>query len=561
MATTREYSLHNMPDLRELFYAVTGMQGTSVAFHEKKQGFYQHISYGRFREEVEALGTALGARLPGEARILIIGKNSYHMALALFAAACGAGLPVPVDETVDSAELSVIIREAGITAVLYDPAVADKIKRRRIPVKISMADFPALIEEGRAAVQAGDESFCRRAIAPDAPAAIFYTAGTTGRAKGVQLSHRNILATLRALHAAEGIGAQDIFLSHLPLSHAYECVLGLLFPFYCGASVAFAEGIGTLMRNMREIHPTAMVTIPYFAERIYDKFWQLTKERGTETGVRRAIAVSDPVRPLSARQSLKERLLREARLPFGGALRTLFVVGDFLPAAVCKGLRQIGMFAAQGYGITECAGLAAINTPECYRDGSVGRPLEGLTFDLYNQQPDGCGEIRIKGDGVMLGYDRDDTRTNEALRGGWYYTGDLGRMDEDGFLYVIGRKQNGIECADGTLVSPEALELLIRQNPLVGEVVVAGVPNAAHTGYEPAALILPDTACAAELFGIDFRPDEIEAAIGEWLGELNATLAPSAAITLFALRETPLPRNAAGRVLRAEVAAELAAAK
>lgn len=560
MANMRELDVKSMPDLRELFYAATGVYDTCVAFHEKKQGFYQHISYGRLREETEALGTALGHSLSGVPRVLIIGKNSYAWVLAYLAVLCGVGVPVPADEGLDAVALAELCREADIGAVLYDAAARDRIAALTDIPTVCFDAFSQLICEGRAAIEAGDRSFCSRAIDPATPAAIFYTSGTTGRAKGVVLSHRNLLSVLLALGKAQPVTDEDIFLSVMPLSHIYECVLGLLLPLSRGASIAFSEGVWSILRNMREIHPTVMVTIPYLAEKIYEKFWQLVTEKGNETAVRRAIAVSDSVRPLSARQALKERLLASARAPFGGALRYMTVVGGFLPTAVCRGLRQIGIFAAVGYGITECAGLAAINTLDCHRDGTAGMALSGLTVDIYSKQADGSGEIRLKGDSVMLGYDGDASRTAEVLRHDWYYTGDFGRIDGEGYLHVIGRRQNCIERADGTLISPEELELLISQSPLVREVAVAGVLNGEGKDYEPAALIIPDLAYAAELFGIDHTGEQLEGAVGEWLGELNKTLPTAAQITLFALRATPFPKNAAGRVLRATLARELAAA-
>ena len=559
MANVRELDVKSLPDLREMLYTVTGICDTCVAFHEKREGFYQHISYGRLREELEALGTALGGVVPHGARVLIVGKSSYAWALAFLSVSCLGGVPVPVDASLSGQALREFLTKARIDAVLCDDATAKHLSGvADLPI-IPFDTFPALIARGRAAVLAGDDRFRTAPLSACAPAAVFYTAGRAGGALGVVLSHQGILATLSALGKALPVSDADIFLSVLPLSCAYECVAGLLFPLSRGASVAFCEGVGTIMRNMREIHPTCMVAVPYLATRIHDKFWELVGDAGNEAAIRRAIAISDPVRPLAARQSLKERLLAAARQPFGGALRTMLVVGDISPA-VCKGLRQIGIFAAQGYGITECAGVAAVNTREAYRDGTVGLPLAGITVDIYNKQKDGSGEIRLKGDGVMLGYDGDAASTKAAVQNGWYYTGDLGRIDKDGFLHVIGRRQNCIERANGTLVSPEELEQMIAQSPLVSEAAVVGVLNDAGSDHEPAALIVPDADRAVEVLGTDYTEEELEAAVAGWLSELNAAQPDAAKIAVFALRESPLPRNKRGRLLRTTLAAELDAA-
>lgn len=557
MANMRELDVKSLPDLREMLYAVTRICDTCVAFHEKREGFYQHISYGRLLEELEALGTALGDVVPHGARVLIVGKNSYAWALAFLSVSCGGWVPVPVDASLSGQALRELLAKARIDAVLCD-GTATKHLSGAVDIPIIPFDtFPALIARGTAAVLAGNDRFRTAPISACAPAAVFYTADGAGDALGVVLSHQGILATLSALGRALPVSDADIFLSVLPLSHAYECVAGLLFPLSRGASVAFSEGLGAVMRNMREIHPTCMVTVPFLATRIYDKFWELVGETGNEAAVRRAIAISDPVRPLTARQSLKERLLAAARQPFGGALRTVLVVGNTLSPVICKGLRQIGIFAAQGYGSTECAGLAAVNTREAYRDGTVGLPLAGITVDIYNKQNDGSGEIRLKGDGVMLGYDGDAASTKAPVKNGWYYTGDIGRIDGDGFLHVIGRRQSCIERADGTLVSPEELEQMIAQSPLVRETAVVGVLNDAGNDHEPAALIVPDWDRAAQMLGTEHTERELEAAVAAWLGELNAAQPDGAKIALFALRESPLPRNKRGHLLRTMLAAEL----
>lgn len=561
MASLQYKEPRRIPDLREMLLASTGIYTTCAAFHEKRDGVYQQISYGKLRHDMEALGTALNGYLPQNARVLVVGKNSYHRALAFLTLICGAGVPIPVDVGVSAEDLAALAREADANAIFYDESAADKLVALPGLTAASLAAFPQLIEEGRQALDAGALSFFEKKIDPAAPAAVFYTSGTTGKAKGVMLSHNNIAFVLMQLAKTQAIEPVDCFLSVLPLSHIYECVAGLLYPLYAGASVAFGEGLHALMRNMREVHPTAMVTIPYLAEAIYKKFWSLAEREGLETQMRRAISISDPVRPLAARQALKERLLSPVRTRFGGALRRMLVVGEFLDPAVQKGLRQIGVFAVQGYGITECAGFAAIGSEELYRDGTLGFALPDSMVDIYNKAQDGSGEIRCKGSHVMLGYYNNQALTDRVLRDGWYYTGDYGKIDEDGFLHLIGRRQNCIERADGNLVSPEELEVMLRQSPFIKDAIVVGFYDEETKDYEPAALIVPDLTYTGEAYGIDFTDEELEGAVGEWVTEMNEGLPQYKQITLFALRETPFPRNAAGRVMRAVLAEEMNAAK
>ena len=557
--SVREGGKGGFCDLREMLCATREKHGTCVAFHEKKQGFYQHVSYGRLCEEAGALGTALCRMLPDSPRVLLIGKNSYHWALSCLALLCGAGVPVTADETSDAKDVAQIAASAHVDAVLYDAALEDRVKGLSGVTAICFDAVPRLIEVGRAALLSGEKDAFLQPIDPEAPAMIFYTGGAACQAKGVALSHKGIMATLLGMCDSGVVCEKDIFLSVLPLSHVYECVLGLLYPIACGASVAFCEGVGSIMRNMREIHPTCMVAVPYLAESIYDKLWELIGEN--EAQVRRAIAVSDPVRPLSARQALKERLLANVRAPFGGALRYMFIVGGLLPAALSKGLRQLGIFAAQSYGMAECGGPATMTLPVRYRDGTVGMPLSHAAIEILHEQADGSGEIRIKGNGLMLGYDNGDASCVSTLQDTGYDTGDMGRIDGDGFLHIIGKKENSITRADGTVISPEEIEQLLLQSPLVGEAVVVGVWDDAREDREPAAMILPDAASATALFGDNDTGEALESAVGEWICEINKGLPDAAQILLFALRDTAFQKDAAGRVMRAAVADELEAAR
>ncbi|MBE6689800.1 MAG: long-chain fatty acid--CoA ligase [Ruminococcaceae bacterium] len=544
--------------LRELLAASSAAFGTKTAFKEKKDGVFQDISYTRFGEEVKALSVMLeGHFAPGD-RVVILGKNSYRWVVSFMALTAMGAIPVPVDAAVRPKDLQSIASEAQIKGVLYDADARGKRRALTGVVAVCFDKYPYLLAEGKRKMNT--EGFAPQQFEADTDdlAALFFTPGTTGSPKGVMLSHRNLIASVGNICRMIDLDAEDTFLSVLPLSHTYECVCGFLLPIYCGATVAFAEGLSHLLRNMRELHPTFMVTIPFIAEALYRKCWKQIEKSGRETRVRRFIAVSDPVRPLSARQAMKERLLATDRAFFGGSLRRLLVLGEPMAATVQKGLRQLGVFTMQGYGLTECAALAAMDRDDSYRDGSAGLAFPDTMLDIYNAQPDGSGEIRYKGDNVMLGYLGDPARTEKALSGGWYYTGDIGKIDKDGFLYILGRRQNCIETAGHKLICPEYLERMLCQSPFIKEAVVVGTLNPETRDSEPAAMLLPDTDYALEVLGVNCTEEELEAAIDEWVAELNGELALYQQIAFYVLCDEPFPRDSAGRVRRAEMAKSFA---
>ena len=551
-------NLENMPrDLRELLAYTAAAYGTKTAFRDKTDGIYQDVSYARFSAEANALALMLKKRFSAGSRVAIIGENSYRFALSYMALALLGAVPVPLDSTIRAKDLVAVSDKAALTGVLY---AADQKRLRRVFTGLSAVCFDkynALIAEGKRRFAVG-ESLETLPAEPDALAAIFFTSGTTGVAKGVMLSHKNLLSAVRDLARCMPTDREDVFLSTLPLSHAYEYVCGFLMPLYRGATVAFGEGLSHILRNMREIRPTCMVTVPYVAEALYRKCWENIQAKRRETRVRRLIAVSDPVRPLSARQTMKERLLSAERAYFGGSLRCILVLGAGMNVTAQKGLRQLGVLTLQGYGVTECAGLAAVNASDRYRDGTAGKALPDGMLDIYDPQPDGSGEIRCKGDNVMLGYLGDRARAERSLRDGWYYTGDIGKIDADGYLTVEGRRERCIETASGNLICPEALERLLCQSPLINEAAVVGVFDPELRDSRPVAMICIDEDRATELFGPRASEEDVDLMIDEWIKEMNETLLPYQQLALYAVSEEPLPRDAAGEVHRALIAEAMA---
>ncbi|MBE6580225.1 MAG: long-chain fatty acid--CoA ligase [Ruminococcaceae bacterium] len=538
MAATYEALFERSSTLSALIDSISETYGTSVAIHEKKQGFYQHISFGRVGEELSALTAALSGRIVAGSRVLILGKNSYAFVLATLAVAGGVGVAVPLSSGVKKTALARIVKASGITAVLYDDVTAPLVADLDLPCKLSLAAFESLIEEGRGLLLAGTASAVR---CPDDAALLF----SLPSGKRVLLSHTNLLRMLAAFLKTNLFDARDIFLSHLPLSQATEWVCGVLGPLCCGASVAFAEGTGMLMRNMREIHPTAMVTVPFVAAQIADKFHRLAARRDQQASLQRVWRLTASVKPLAARLAARRRLLATARAPFGGALRTVLTVGGQGEATLCDALCRIGILAAQCY-VPPTLGLPlAVSTPRTCR--TVGHALSGLTLSV-----DDNAEIFVQGEALFLGYDGEEPYDGHSLLA----TGDVGRLDARGLYRIVGRVENRIVRADGTCIFPEELEKMIVDHSHIKQAVVVGLPCDGGHDVEPAALIVPEGAASDDEESVQAQ----ERTVGEWLSRVNGQLPEGAQITLFAIATAPVPCDKRGRVQRHLVVEQLLAA-
>ena len=323
-------------DLCTLLPLLAERYGEKPALREKCDGKIVTISYSVLASEVSCLAAAMQERFSLGERVLLFGENSTAWVKGFFALIFAGAVPVPVEADANRAALRALASACGATGILYGDG-----KRGYCPAfargkSIPFARLASLAEEG------DEKEKNRMEVDPATVAALFFTAGTTGSPKGVMLSHGALSAAALSMAETSGVSAEDVFLSHLPLSHTYECVCGLLFPRCCGATVAFGGGVSHLLRDMKEVHPTAMVTIPYIAEALYKKICREIDARGKGAAVRRVLSMTDPVRPLSLRQKLKEHLLLSERAIFGGLLRRLVVPGRL------RAGRKIYIFSQKG---------------------------------------------------------------------------------------------------------------------------------------------------------------------------------------------------------------------
>ncbi len=537
----QNYPVEEHADLRELLQKSVTAFADRVAFSEKRDGETVSHTYRQYGADVASLRAALAAKGLGGRRVVVAGSNGYAWVTAFFAVVSGLGCAVSVDRETDAETLARIVSETDAGAVICSPDFLPKTESIDPAVlRVSFAELPAMIE---AATDAGDKD---APIDPASPAAIFFTSGAR---RGVMLSHRNLCFDVASLCRMIRFTPEDVFLSVLPIHHAYETVCGFLVPFSCGAAVAFSEGLRSLTGEMKEYHPTVINCVPYIAETMYRKVDASIRRQGMERSVLNMIRVTNAIRPEKAALAAKRRAFSFVHKSFGGKLRLILSSGAPADPAVLRGFRNYGILALQAYTLVECGPVAAVNRDRFYNDASAGLSMPDTLVDIYDMQDDGMGEIRCKGDHVMLGYFGDPEATAKVLRDSWFYTGDLGFMDSDGFLHVIGRRQNTIVNASGKQIFPEELEALLNSTKYVRESLVCAVPNETGDDVVLKAILYPDAETIRALNDDNTR-QRTAIEMRRAVSEVNEVLPAFKQISLYEISEEPLPKTPSGTLIR-----------
>ncbi len=552
MAKIQNYEtiLHN--NLKGMLKQSTDTYGDKVLFMQKENGAYQNMTFREYYDRVNALGTELLARGFGGKKIIVTGENCCAWVTAYMAVICGVGIVVPVDKEIPAEEIANIAKVAEVSAVVYSSKYKEKIQAIAADVeRIPFDSLDELIEAGKARIESGDSSYLDAAIDPHTLASLIFTSGTTGVSKGVMLSHRNICFNLAEMCQMVYIDEKDTFLSVLPLHHAYECTCGFLCQVYRGSTVAFSEGLRYITKNMQEVHPTMICCVPLLLDTMYKKVWSTIRKNGLEKKVNAMIKITNAIPNERMRFAAKKKVFKAIHKNFGGKLRMLISGGAAVDPEVLQGLRNLGIAAIQGYGLTECAPLAALNRDSFYKDTSAGLATPNSLLDIYDMQEDGTGEIRYKGDNIMLGYYQMPELTAEVIKDGWFYTGDLGYLDNDGFLHITGRKKNVIVTSNGKNIFPEELETYLCRNPFVKEAVVVGFINPKKKDYDIVAILHPDAEHLEEVYGKDWTQEQMDTELRRAVAEVNGLVQSYKRMETYVIRMEEFPKNASRKIKRA----------
>lgn len=499
-------------------------------------------TYKEVYQEVRWLATYMLKRGVRNRKIALMGENSYQWLICYLATIISGNTAVLLAKEFSASEVAVLLNQTDTDLIVASKScckVVEAGKKSMGRVRImDMSDFEEWVEKGRKFYERGRHPLDGINIDVDKPCAIFFTSGTSGSSKAVLHTQRSLAANINQASKNYLPPENSSTMAVLPFNHAFGLNTAVLMAYHYGVEIFINSSLADFMKEIPVAKPTVLFLVPLFVETFSKTIWRTAKKQGREKTLRRGMALSDAM--LKVGVDKRQELFKDVLGKFGGRLQDIICGGAPLDPHYVKEFRSLGINMLNGYGITECAPVLAVNRNHFFRDGSVGQILDGVTLRIHQPDEDGIGEIQVKGENVMVGYYHDEASTKEAFLDGWYRTGDLGYVDRDGFLFITGRAKNLIILANGENVSPEELEQTIALFPEVGEVVC----------YEE------DGAITAEIFPddtLDMDPEEARKNIEAHIKGYNLKASNYKKIHKIKFRNTEFEKTATKKIKRYQV--------
>jgi long-chain acyl-CoA synthetase len=548
--------------IQDMLIQSANKYGEKLALEDLKDTPMPKVSYNSLLKDVSKFGTALAdLGIQERSHIAIIGENRVQWGIAYLTALCFNHTVVPIDAKLSTNEILNIIHESDANVIIFSESFDTMLREERHTLKhlqhyISMdlltkkdgfLSMAAMINSSR-----GCTADSLPKIDPKAMAVIIFTSGTLGRAKGVMLNQKNITSNLIAMCSMIRIYPEDRFLSVLPIHHTYECTCGFLCPLYSGSSVHYARSLKTIVDDLQQVKATMLLGVPLMFDKMFKRIYKGIKEKKVASIIVPPLIKLTDVIARFGWKSAKKAVFSEIHKKFGGHIR-LFIAGGAAPdPMVAKGLRALGFTFLQGYGLTETSPILTLNQLDDYKDEAAGLPLPGIDLKINQPNEDGVGEVLAKGPNIMMGFYKNDQVTKDTFENGWFKTGDLGFIDDDGFLHICGRKKNVIISRSGKNVFPEEIEDILNRSPFVQECLVYGEDDP-KLDEIIAAQIVVDAEAFIELSesrGVSITPELINEVIGDEVKKANAELSSFKQIKKFAIREEEFEKTTSLKIKR-----------
>ena len=559
------YEVRKIRDLRDMLQQSVELYADRTAFMvKKKRGApYSNISMKEFADDINAWGTALLNHVSIGSRVAILSETRYEWYVSYLSVTNGTGMVVPLDNELPSQEITNLINRAEADVLIYSapkqsmvdeimkdiPGVKKYICMDSVQDREDILYFGDLLTKGQSLLAEGDRTFLDALVDPEAMSVMLFTSGTTSESKAVMLSQKNICANLEGMCSMVYIGPDDVFLSVLPLHHSYECTCGFLCPIYRGATIAICEGLRYILPNIKESKPTIILVVPLMLEMFHRNI--MKKAKATPKLARKFELVRKLGRVLSSLNiDLRRKIFSQVHEAFGGNLRMVISGGAAADPKIMSDMQDMGIACLQGYGLTECAPILALNHDVYFNNQAAGLPLPGVEMKTIDQDENGIGEFVGRGPNVMLGYYKNPEATAEAINeDGFYHTGDLGYIDENGFCIITGRKKNVIVSKNGKNIFPEEIESLLSRSPYVAESVVSG-KESQRDDIVVTATIVPDMDAVREHLGPNPDEETIQALLEEEVGKVNQQLVGYKHIRRVTYRGTEFDKTTSKKIRR-----------
>ena len=560
------YKVEKFTDIKDMLKKSGEKYGERPAyiFRTDVPGKFREITHKEFRKQVDELGTKLIDLGLKDKRIAVIGENCYEWCVSYLSIVCGTGIVVPLDKSLPDNEIESLILRSEVEAIFYTEKYNDimqKLKDKsntKIRFFISMNleknendiySFKQLIEEGKQLLDNGNREFVDAKINPDVMNIMLFTSGTTAMSKAVMLSQKNIVSNLFDIASTIKLVPEDRMLSFLPLHHTFESTVGFLYPISAGCSIAFCDGIRHIGDNIKEFDITAMISVPALYEGMFRKVKKGIEKKGKWEKVQKGIKISNFLRKFGI--DIRQKLFAEVHEAVGTKLRLFVAGGAALDPDVEKAFSDLGFTIYQGYGLTETSPVVAAEDDKYQRIGSIGKAFPSLDVKLEDKDEDGIGELMVKGPTVMLGYYNNEEATKETIEpDGWLHTGDLARIDKDGFIFITGRKKFVIVLKNGKNIFPEELEALVNKIEGVKESFVYGRPED-DGDYKICVKVVYDPEIMKEEYGLT-EIEDIKEKLWNEVKKINKTMPPYKYIRDIIVTDKELIKTTTQKIKRHE---------
>jgi long-chain acyl-CoA synthetase len=560
------YKALKFTDLKDMLKKSGEIYGDRPAyiFGTETPGEFKQITHREFRDQINALGTKLiDMGLAGK-RIAVIGENRYEWGVSYLAVVTGTGIVVPLDKALPNNEIESLILRSEVEAIFYSQKydeIMNELKEKgntKIQYFISMDlqqeekgiySWKQLINQGEELIASGDKRFIEAKINPQEMSIMLFTSGTTAMSKAVMLSHQNIVSNLYDITSVIKIDENDRFLSFLPLHHTFESTVGFLYPISRGGSIAFCDGIRHIAENIKDYRITAMISVPILFEGIYKKVMKAIDKQGKLATVKKGMKISNFLRKIGI--DIRAKLFKDIHESLGKDLRLFVAGGAAMDPETEKGFNDLGFTMYQGYGLTETSPVIAAEDDKFQKIGSIGKAFPSLEVKINEPNQEGIGELMVKGPTTMLGYYQNDEATKETIElDGWLHTGDLAKIDQEGYIFITGRKKFVIVLKNGKNIYPEELEALINKIEGIKESFVFGKEEA-DGDYKIWVKVVYDKEVMQEIYGTQDE-NKVREILWQEIKKINKTMPAYKYIREMILTDQELIKTTTQKIKRHE---------